>query len=76
MNKRELIEALADFDDDMIVRFVFNYGDHGRTMVAPEVAEVVKGYVEHSAYVDDMAEVDEDQLTDPEDAEEAILLRC
>jgi hypothetical protein len=50
MTKKELIEALADFPDDMPVRFVYNYGDHWRTWVAAEICDVQPEKVKYDSY--------------------------
>lgn len=50
MTKRELIEALKNFPDDMPVHFVYNYGDHWQTRVAAEVADVQSEKIKYSNY--------------------------
>ena len=46
----QLIERLMDLDPNAEVHFSYNYGDYGRTEVAPVVGEVREGVVEFSEY--------------------------
>ena len=46
----QLIERLMDLDPNAEVHFSYNYGDYGRTEVAPVVREVSEGVVEFSEY--------------------------
>ena len=46
----QLIERLMDLDPNAEVHFSYNYGDYGRTEVAPVVREVNEGVVEFSEY--------------------------
>lgn len=50
MQVRDLIEQLQQMNPDAEVHFAYNYGDHWNTEVAPEVNEVIEGYVVDSAY--------------------------
>jgi hypothetical protein len=50
MKVLDLIEALMSCDKDAEVHFAYNYGDHGRTTVAPEVRCVDEAYVKYSEY--------------------------
>ena len=50
MNVAELIEELKYMDQDAEVHFTYNYGDHWRTQVAPEVRSVHEGFVVNSDY--------------------------
>lgn len=72
MKVSDLIELLQEMDPDATVRFTYNYGDHGRTMVAPEVESVEMGVVAPNAYVDDYAMIDD--LDDNDNAEQAVIL--
>ena len=46
----QLIEQLMELDPNAEVHFSYNYGDYGRTEVAPVVREVSEGVVEFSEY--------------------------
>ena len=50
MQVKELIEMLKMEDQDAEVHFQYNYGDHWRTQVAPEVRSVYEGFVVNSDY--------------------------
>ncbi len=50
MKVSDLIEALQGMDPDLEVHFQYNYGDHWRTQVAPEVGYVDMGIVKYSDY--------------------------
>ena len=50
MRVKELIEMLKMEDQDAEVHFQYNYGDHWRTQVAPEVRSVYEGFVVNSDY--------------------------
>lgn len=78
MNVRELIAALQEMDPEKPVHFIYNYGDHWRTTVAPLVDSVTDGYVTHSAYhnMPKMVDVDEDEEELQSDkSTEAVLIR-
>lgn len=57
---KDLIEQLGYMDKDAEVHFVYGYGDHWRTQVAPKVSEVFEGAVEFSDYhrMDKLADED------------------
>jgi hypothetical protein len=76
MNVKELMEALSGMDPEATVHFAYNYGDHWRTTVAPEVGDVREGYVAHSSCHDMPKEVraNEDDF-EPEKAREVVLLK-
>lgn len=59
---RDLIELLEGYEADMEVHFAYNYGDHWRTEVAPNVSNVREGVVEYSDYhrMDKIATIEED----------------
>lgn len=46
----ELIEELKYMPQDAEVHFQYNYNDHWRTQVAPEVDTVEMGFVKYSDY--------------------------
>lgn len=52
MEVKDLIAQLATMDPTAEVHFSYNYGDHGRTMVAPEVTRVEAKRIVHSDYHD------------------------
>lgn len=52
MTVKELMALLEDQDPDTPVHFTYNYGDHRRTQVAPEVRRVEEGNVQHDSYTD------------------------
>lgn len=64
MTVQELIEQLQGFDPQTEVHFAYNYGDHWRTMVAPQVGSVEELYVKHSSYHGMPALADDDELRD------------
>jgi len=50
MKVKDLIEQLGYMDAEAEVHFSYNYGDHWRTQVAPQVSNVTAGIVEYSDY--------------------------
>ena len=50
MKVKDLIEQLGYMDAEAEVHFSYNYGDHWRTQVAPEVDTVEEGLVNYSEY--------------------------
>ena len=50
MTVEELINQLQFMDPTAEVHFTYNYGDHWRTQVAPEVSSVEPGFVVNSEY--------------------------
>ena len=50
MKVKQLSELLSSFEDDMEVKVAYNYGDHWRTKVAPDVCNVEITEVEYSDY--------------------------
>ncbi len=51
MTVKDLINHLRNnFEMHERVHFQYNYGDHGRTQVCPEVESVEMGRVEYSEY--------------------------
>ena len=70
MTKRELIELLEPFSDDMEVKFSYTAPDYWRTQVAADINDAEEGYVKYSDY-HRMSKVDEDG---DEDSKTVILL--
>ena len=62
MRVQDLIEMLQAENPDAEVHFSYNYGDHWRTQVAPEVRDVQVGYVKYSDYHRMDKLVDEDDF--------------
>ena len=50
MKVKELIEILQEYNSEMEVHFSYDYGDHRRTQVAPEVTDVTECAVAYSEY--------------------------
>jgi len=50
MTVQELIEQLGYMNPEAEVHFAYNYGDHWRTEVAPQVGRVDEGAVVYSEY--------------------------
>ena len=51
MTVAELIENLKRFEDQNLeVKFQYNYGDHWRTQVAANVTVTEEGYIKYSDY--------------------------
>lgn len=50
MTVQDLIEQLGYMNPEAEVHFSYNYGDHWRTRVAPQVSEVFEGKVQYSEY--------------------------
>ena len=69
MTVEELINQLQFMDPTAEVHFTYNYGDHWRTQVAPEVTSVEPGFVVNSDYHRMPKVVEPDW--DDEDAEES-----
>ena len=63
MNVQELRELLEQFDDTMVVRFSYDYGDHNHHQVAHEVEYLDVLTVEQNDYVNDFI------INDNEDGE-------
>ena len=77
----DLIEELKCLPQDAEVHFSYNYGDHWRTEVAPQVSTVNEGYVGWSAYHsmdkvldDEDVYPDEDYGNPSENAKRVVLL--
>ena len=70
MKVADLIEVLQGYDPELEVHFAYNYGDHWRTAVAPNVTQVTEGYVDFSDYhrMDKLG--DEEDMFDEETGEE------
>ena len=80
MKVSQLIEQLGYMDQDAEVHFQYNYGDHWRTQVAPEVRGCDVGYVKFSDYhrMHKVTEDDEDIYLEDgmrdEDVKEVVLI--
>ena len=67
MKVKDLIKKLSMMEQDSEVHFSYNYGDHWRTQVAPEVESVEEGIVTYSDYHNMYkVEDDEDEIYDEE----------
>ena len=63
MTVGQLIEQLQQYDQDLEVRFAYNYGDRCQTLVAEPVTTIDQGTVRYSEYhrMDAVTELDEDE---------------
>jgi hypothetical protein len=68
----QLIEQLMELDPNAEVHFTYNYGDHWRTEVAPEVGSVLEGFVKYSDYHRMDKLMDEDQMYEDEGDMEGV----
>ena len=50
MTVKELIESLQYFDENMEVKFAYNFGDYWGTEVASNITEIDEGQVRYSDY--------------------------
>jgi hypothetical protein len=50
MTVKKLIDLLQDFDENMEVKFAYNFGDYWGTEVASNITEIDEGQVRHSDY--------------------------
>jgi len=50
MTVKKLIDLLQDFDENMEVKFAYNFGDYWGTEVASNVTEIDEGQVRYSDY--------------------------
>lgn len=74
MTVAELIAALQEQDPKAQVHFVYDYGDHWHTSVAPQVASVEVGAVKHSEYHRMPKVLDLDEVDDEEEQGTAVVL--
>jgi len=65
MKVKELIEMLSCYEDDMEVKVAYNYGDHWRTKVAPDVYNIEISQIQFSDY-HRMDTVIDEELNDEE----------
>ena len=72
MKVRQLIKELEQFDDDKVVCFAYDYGDHWHTTVSPKVNKVDECGIRYSDYHNKFRVVDEDDKEPPE--EHAVVL--
>lgn len=78
MTVRELKAELERFDDEMEVKFAYNYGDYWNSEVADDVEEVCVEEVKYSSYHqrDKIIESDrEREDNNGEEIREVIVLR-
>ena len=71
MTKKELIEYLEDYDDNMEVHISYDYGDYWKTMVAPKITDVDLKMIKYSEY-HRMNKIDIDG--EDEDVKEVIII--
>lgn len=69
MTVRDLKILLEEYDDDLPVKFSYNYGDYWGTIVAKEIGTIEEGMTIPSSYHNMDKVVDES-----DDAEDCILL--
>ena len=75
MTVKELIEELQMYDEDMEVKFAYNYGDHWRTQVAARIDDVDELTVGYSEYHNMDKVLDEDDNPDNEnDVRTAVVI--
>lgn len=75
MNVKELREVLEQFDDETIVRFSYDYGDHCHHIIAHEVKYVDLLNVKKNDYVEDFVVDDNEEGEFIEDDEcNAVVL--
>jgi hypothetical protein len=77
MKVKDLIEQLGYMNPEAEVHFEYNYGDHWRTQVAPQVSSVEMGMVKYSEYhrMDKVVEPDWDEEDANEvDGREVVLI--
>ena len=80
MKVSKLIELLQGMEQDAEVHFSYNYGDHWRTRVAPEVETIDEGVVVYSDYhsmdklVDDEEAYGDETGGYKEDARKVVIL--
>ena len=77
MKVKELIEALSHCDDDDDVHIAYPAGDYWRTTLAPAVARVTEGEIEHSGYhrCDKLITEDRDRESDDPPTRSVVVLR-
>lgn len=68
-------ELIANYGEDMPVRFGYDFGDYWRSTAAEKIGGAAEAHVEHSARMQRERVVDEDEDRDPDDeATQAIIL--
>lgn len=72
MTVGELKEHLENYDDEMVVYFGYDYGDHWRTQVRKEISTVTEENLIHSSYHQMMKEADDDD--DDDETVEGVVL--
>jgi hypothetical protein len=74
MKVSDLIQQLTHMNPEAEVHFSYNYGDYGRTEVAPQIRRVEEEYVIHSDYhrMDKIADEEYDTNEETGDWEEGV----
>lgn len=67
MTVQQLIDKLSNYDPETPVHFAYNYGDHGKTMVAAKVRNIDDGAVVYSEYHKMHRLADEDEYNDADE---------
>jgi hypothetical protein len=82
MTVKKLIDLLQDFDENMEVKFAYNFGDYWRTEVANNITEIDEGQVKYSDYhrmdkvvVDNYDDDNDDDGEEQDDTKTVVLLR-
>ena len=75
MTVRDLVERLEQFDDDTLVHFAYDYGDHCHTEVAPAVESVEEELVYHSDYLNKDAVVEDEDMPPRKNVRTVVVLR-
>ena len=68
MQVKDLIKQLSYMNSEAEVHFSYNYGDHWRTKVAPNIANVEQGFVGYSSYHNMDKMLDEDEVFPDEES--------
>lgn len=75
MTVKDLRQALEGLDDECEVRFAYNYGDHGKTLVAASLEYLDDGRVKWSDYHNmDVVVADEDWDDDDAKQKSVVIL--
>jgi hypothetical protein len=77
MTVKKLIDLLQDFDENMEVKFAYNFGDYWRTEVANDITELDEGKVTYSSYhnTSKVVRTDRDEDEYEDDTTTVVLLR-
>lgn len=74
MKVKEMIELLECFEDDLEVRFQYDYGDHCHRQVAASCREIELGEIKHDSYIDGMAVVTDDNRRYAKDTKPCVII--